>query len=1453
MDKKNNTREFVGQELIIQPFYEAARKQLEQEWARDHKLKSCLIYFNMTNFRLYNAAWGIEKGNLCLRKIFQILQKHFPGKLLTHLSADHFAVLASASDAAERIDAACQEVQEMTSNPNIQLKAGIRYLSKDPSVVSLDLAFENDAALACKSISQDATRHYAVYTKEMSQISQLQNYVRENFADALAHHHIKLYFQPVVRTLTGRLTSFEVLARWESPEHGLLSPAIFIPVLEEARLIVKLDQYIMEQTVLALHRQQVKGAPLLPVSLNLSRLDFQLTDPVRLLDEALARYQLPRHLVCPEVTENALVLQDGSVRQGLERFRETGFNVWLDDFGSGYSSLNVLKDYHFHTLKLDMAFLHPFTQASRTILTSIVRMAKELGIHTLAEGVETKEQAEFLREIGCEKLQGYYYGRPLPMEEILLFCQDRNLSFESLQEATLLDKAGLVDVNQPTPVALIYDDSKNLQFLQVNTAYLRAIRSMGTENMKDRNLFLRSLDFPMQQRFRQFADRAAKSGQTETMTYVDNGQYMRANLRTVAQVGPYCIHRAELFNISLDKEANGSQSDSLDSLLRNILLAYEGIWFLDREHQVLKVIQPVNSFSPFTRTQKDIGAAFRYFAESYVHPQDRDRFLQFIDPDRILQHTADTHRTKEAEPFRVLRSAGNFDWLIITALVLPKASHRNILFCIHKPPLALQKSLHPIVLKMLKSCGITAESFVSDSLEQSRALWQSLLQYGSGKILWKDRSHRIQGASEAFARWLGLPVKSLLGKTTQDLGICVDYQEACDTDDQVLNNGQPLSGRFFHFVIRQQPRLIRADKFPLYQHGQVEGVILVFHDLEEEKHSHLQEAKAAVTDQATGLLNYRGMVMAGLRYADAYRLHGDDYTAALIDVPEFDSIGLSYGPDFRRDLLKKITAILREHLPQNMTLSRIGSCCFLLFQKAAHMDGLRAACIQVANAIHEIRQVDGFPCTLYMHYATVRGSEARSLDSLLNLLIKRMNESEEQLYGKAVYTGDHFLFDREAFDNDSQLGIVVTDLKTNQLLYSNPAMKHYLGLSSDAHVSTSGKKCYELLAGRSTPCYGCCVPQLSRSHFHSRFFHNPRAGMDFLIFDTLIPWHGRNAHFSVCIDLSRYINGDKQVRNRLSFESSMNDAIRLGMYETDPVQGIRQMMAHVGKQLEADRIILAEEKKDKVQMTYFWEAPGIPPISESFRPFLRTDLRSVFSQFAVRNSFSIPDTTEFLQDHPDCTPHIPGIRQIALARLILDGQTYGFIEAVNPSKDKFSLAEELLASLTRFFAILLRNRNMMQRLELLSRTDQLTGLQNRRGFKECLASLPENRKFAFIFGDLNDLKETNDTQGHEAGDRLLCAAADVLRQVGQEGFLFRMGGDEFLMIQEFRRMEEVPALMTELKTHFQSAGISIALGCTTASTPIENIDTVLNRADALMYRQKIRQLTRVPRRTPPKI
>ena len=212
----------------------------------------------------------------------------------------------------------------------------------------------------------------------------------------------------------------EALARWMDPVYGQLYPNEFIPVLEEYRLIHKLDKSIMESVCRDLRSSLDAGKAVVPVSLNFSRLDFELMDAVQELENIVSKYQIPKLLIHVEVTESALSDDFLNLNTAINRIKELGYALWLDDFGSGYSSLNVLKDYQFDVIKIDMRFLSNLedSEKARTVLDCIVKMASRINMFALTEGVETKAQAEFLNRIGCNRLQGYLFGKPIPKKDL---------------------------------------------------------------------------------------------------------------------------------------------------------------------------------------------------------------------------------------------------------------------------------------------------------------------------------------------------------------------------------------------------------------------------------------------------------------------------------------------------------------------------------------------------------------------------------------------------------------------------------------------------------------------------------------------------------------------------------------------------------------------------------------------------------------------------------------------------------------------------------------------------------------------------------------------------------------------------------------------------------------------------------------------------------------------------
>ena len=231
---------------------------------------------------------------------------------------------------------------------------------------------------------------------------------------------LRIYYQPIVEVSTRKLAEYEALSRWVDPEFGFLTPDQFVVPLETARMTCKMDLNILRLFGRDVKRLRKESRAVFPISFNISRTDLESgIDLFGAIEEAMRQADLPRELVHVEITESALNGSSAAMAEAIRRFHELGLEVWMDDFGSGYSSLNVLKDYDFDVIKIDMQFMSTFDERSRSIVRSVCEMARSLGIRTVAEGVETEEQFAFLERIGCTYAQGYLFSKPLPADEVL--------------------------------------------------------------------------------------------------------------------------------------------------------------------------------------------------------------------------------------------------------------------------------------------------------------------------------------------------------------------------------------------------------------------------------------------------------------------------------------------------------------------------------------------------------------------------------------------------------------------------------------------------------------------------------------------------------------------------------------------------------------------------------------------------------------------------------------------------------------------------------------------------------------------------------------------------------------------------------------------------------------------------------------------------------------------------
>lgn len=394
------------------------------------KENAVFLFMDIENFKSYNEKYGFAEGNEVLIKTAQIITEMFSGSLVSRYSDDHFVVLTRLEGCRELVGKVSNKIHELQREVHLELKCGA-YCPSEEDETDASLACDR-ARFACNIIKKRYHQTFQMYDKELENKFRLKQYIVNNIDNAIENDYIKVFYQPVVNTADQRICGLEALARWQDPTYGLLPPGMFIDILEEYRQIHKLDQRITEIVCRDYREAADSGKEFVPVSLNFSRLDFELYDVPAFLDKVTEEYKVPKNYIDVEITESALTDQYGFLQKTVEQLRQSGYNVWLDDFGSGYSSLNVLKDYQFDVLKIDMKFLSGFGSNDKAapILNNIVDLTKQLSMVSLTEGVETREQFEFLHSIGCDRVQGYLFSKPVPKDELYGKIAAGELNFE---------------------------------------------------------------------------------------------------------------------------------------------------------------------------------------------------------------------------------------------------------------------------------------------------------------------------------------------------------------------------------------------------------------------------------------------------------------------------------------------------------------------------------------------------------------------------------------------------------------------------------------------------------------------------------------------------------------------------------------------------------------------------------------------------------------------------------------------------------------------------------------------------------------------------------------------------------------------------------------------------------------------------------------------------------------
>ena len=512
--------------------------------------KYCLVAIDIEHFKLFNEWYGQVAGDKLLREIGAHLNKMRQefGGIAGYMGGDDFViVLPNDEKVLENLKCRITGFVRAYGGHTGFLPAFGFYVIDDISLSASQMY--DRAILAQETVKGNYAVRCAYYSSDMKTRLENNHVLLAEVQAGLERDEFIYYLQPKCNLNTGKIVGLESLVRWKHPEKGIVAPGYFIPVMESNGLITELDMKVWEQVCQTLQDWIKSGHKVIPISVNVSSVDIYAIDVVEHFKNLVRKYGLPPEYVELEITESAYVEEYKVITGVAEALRNAGFTVLMDDFGSGYSSLNMLKDVNVDVLKIDMKFLkmdENTMDKGMGILEAVTRMANIMGLRMIAEGVETEDQINYLLNMGCIYGQGYFFYKPLPVEEIKILLNDENnvdyrgiqarkiehVRFKDLFQSELASDSILNNILGPIAIYDVYCD--NVELLQVNDKYCLLVGQDPVdlaENVQVMEAIHPEDRKKMQNIFQRSFQRLAEGAEGTVRRRREDGQYIWINIK----------------------------------------------------------------------------------------------------------------------------------------------------------------------------------------------------------------------------------------------------------------------------------------------------------------------------------------------------------------------------------------------------------------------------------------------------------------------------------------------------------------------------------------------------------------------------------------------------------------------------------------------------------------------------------------------------------------------------------------------------------------------------------------------------------------------------------------------------------------------------------------------------------------------------------------------------------
>ncbi|MDD6788517.1 MAG: EAL domain-containing protein [Lachnospira sp.] len=968
---------------MIERFFQCAPDGIRRLQQRG---KSCaVLWIEYSGLKEYEILHGFEKGTELIRGLARLIRDAFGAGSTARFNSDCFVAYADADNLEDTLNHLFLDAANLNHGNSRPVAAGICQM--DEEGISLAAAIDR-ARLACASLGRPMHSSCIWFDRQILARAQMRQYVLQNYQRAMDEGWIQVYYQPVIRAITGTLCGAEALCRWNDPTHGMLLPGDFIPILEEEGLISKLDLYMIEQICRDGRKLMDSGLyRVVPVSVNLSRKDFRKADLVDQIESIAGRYRIPRELLNIEITESAFINHPEKLSKYIKSFHELGYQVWMDDFGTAYSSLGALKNLEFDLLKIDMSFLSCPNKKTRAILTSIVDMAKQIGVRTLAEGVETGEQYQFLKQIGCEKVQGYYFGHPMDKDTFRKQYHD-NTEIEELRWRNYYDAVSAIDFQTDRPLCVIEDDGVTFRSLYTNDSYEAVLRQDQVDGIDACLKEINADNNPLHTIHRRYADeQLRKSDGPQVLTYPSGDHLMKLTGTVIAHNEDHYVYAMHIRYMHLN-EASEDQQRAF--YIQYLYYLCSEIAVIDLKEQTLHGLKSSDSTLPIGNGRKsvDLIQAVNVYADKFVYAPDQQRYHSFYDIRTLREKYLQNSGEELTGFFRIRTAVPGYHWMIHMLMPIPHSDFRKYLAVTIPTGLDLD-SLYKLLLDT-RSPGLKFVEAASSSKEEitPELLWKNLEMYAGVMYFWKDRERRFLGASRSFLDFYGFQsLDEILGKTDEEMHWHV-LPDAFRTDERkVLEQGKRVILAKGKCIARGKPHNIVASKMPVYRDGKIVGLMGMFFDADPLMKSAEEICASASLDRATGLLNTKGFADNLRDYLESLWTDNIEFSILYVKFPEYTPFAERYGEKAGRVLLRAIADMLREIFNNEAVIGRQAGSAFAILIQDTDPHHTARICSRIKEAAGRLRKAGEWPCALT---ADIRISNMNQQNASQEIYIKNL-------------------------------------------------------------------------------------------------------------------------------------------------------------------------------------------------------------------------------------------------------------------------------------------------------------------------------------------------------------------------------------------------------------------------------------------------------------------------------